>query len=213
MARFNYENVKEYKLFHYVRWIGTIVRNVNYKVEYTGLENIPDGGGYIIASNHITALDPLYIMLAFKKSLVHFMAKKELFKIPVVGWVIKHCCAFPVARGTGDKLALSFAGRIPQQGFILGIFPEGTRSKDGKIGKGKRGVTQVVAVAKCDVLPVSIYNEDGLKKRSRITVRFGKPIKYEQFGFDDEPTRQQQLDATELIMNTISQMWGEGHCK
>lgn len=211
MSKFDFSEIKDYNALKYLRWLGIIVRDVTFKVKYIGIENVPEGGGFIIASNHVHALDPLVIQLALKKQNIHFMAKKEVFDVPVFRWFIKHLNGFPVVRGSVDSNAINFAEKIPQSGRILGIFPEGTRSKDGKPHRAKKGVTVVAAKAKCDIIPVSVYNDKGFKWRSKTTVRFGPAIHYEELGLSDEPTRDELSNATELIMNRINAQWEEGH--
>ena len=100
-----------------------------YKLEYRGLENIPAGGGYILMSNHRSNLDP--IVLAEKAhGQVRYMGKMELFQNPILGWALRTIGTFPVDRGAGDTSAIETAQEVVQVGDILGIFPEGHRSKN-----------------------------------------------------------------------------------
>ncbi|MCQ2480687.1 MAG: 1-acyl-sn-glycerol-3-phosphate acyltransferase [Clostridia bacterium] len=214
MSKYNYDRpIKESKLYNFLRPLGKLVARCIFKVEYTGVENIPAEGGFILASNHIHMIDPLMIGLGIKKRQMFFMGKKELWDIPVVGWAFTKVNGFPVSRGRADSAAFKRAVDIPKKGFILGIFPEGTRSKDGKIGKAHRGVANFAAQAKCGVLPVSVYNNDNLKKRSRYTVRYGKFIPYEELGLSENATREEQIAAADRIMADITALWEEGHCE
>lgn len=210
---FDYSRIKEGKAYTILKPLGILICKLMYKIRYVGRENIPATGGFIIASNHIHAIDPLIIGVGIKKRQLHFMAKRELWNNPIVAWMFTTVNGFPISRGSADTTAFKYAERIPSEGYILGIFPEGTRSKDGKIGKGKRGVAAIAADAKCGVLPVSLYNSDGLKKHTKYTVRFGKLIPYEELGFSEDVTREEQQAVTDRIMDEIKKLQEEGHCE
>ena len=212
-VKFNYDKVKERGIYDFLRPLGRFICRCFYKVEYTGMENIPEEGGFIMASNHIHALDPLLIAMGMKKRQLHFMAKKELFENRFVAWFISMVNAFPIVRGGADTKALDFAKKIPAEGYVLGIFIEGTRSKDGTPQKAKKGVASIANASHCKILPVSVYNNEGLKKHTKYTVRFGKPIEYEELGLPDEPSRDELGVAADYVMDKIKVLWEEGHCK
>ena len=208
------KEVKEGKTYDRLRGLGSLVAGSKFKIKYVGTENIPDEGGFILASNHVNLIDPLTIGLGIKNRQLHFMAKKELWNHLIVAWAFTTVNGFPIARGAADTDAFKFAMQIPQKGYILAMFPEGTRSKDGKPGKPKRGVARLAAGAKCGVLPVSIYNDEGLKRHSKVTVRFGKLIPYEELGFtSDKPSREEETEVTDKIFDAIKALWEEGHCE
>ncbi len=211
--QFDYETLKEGSTYKILKPLGGMINRMFFKIRYVGQENIPQEGGFILAANHIHAIDPMVIALGIKKRQLHFMAKRELWDNPITAWAFTKVNGFPISRGGADSAAFRFAERIPAEGYILGIFPEGTRSRDGKLGKPKRGVAAIAANAKCGVLPVSLYNSDGLKKHSKYTVRFGKMIPYEELGFSEEPTREEQIQASEYIMSKIAELREEGHCE
>ena len=100
-----------------------------YRMHVEGAEHIPDTGAVIVAPNHKSSFDPPIVGVAIKNRLVHYMAKAELFKNPVFGWVLRKMGAFPVKRGTVDRMAIKQAVRELKNGHVLGIFPEGTRIK------------------------------------------------------------------------------------
>lgn len=210
--QFDFGKVKEYKLYQALRWVAVLFC-LRYKITYVGRENIPQDGGYIIACNHQSGVDPIILGRGVKRT-IHFMAKEELFENKALGIFIKHLNAFPVRRGQGDTAAVEFAEEIVRKGYVLGIFPEGTRSKDFKPARGKSGTALIAKVTGADVLPVSIYTSDRYKKGTRLTVRFGKVIKNEEFGFTEEPHSTAELKfATKLIMGDITSLWEEGHCE
>lgn len=210
--QFDFSKVKEYKLYQALRWVAVLFC-LRYKITYIGRENIPQDGGFIIACNHQSGVDPIILGRGVKRT-IHFMAKEELFENEALGIFIKHLNAFPVRRGQGDTTAVEFAEDIVRNGYVLGIFPEGTRSKDFKPARGKSGTALIAKMTGADVLPVSIYTSDRYKKGTRLTVRFGKLIKNEEFGFTEEPHSAKELkDATKRIMGDITSLWEEGHCE
>ena len=110
-----------------------------FHLELHGRENEPKEGGYILASNHCSAIDPMIVCQGIRHSEIHFMAKAELFDIPVLKHVIRWLNAFPVSRGSGDLTPINTSIQVIQDKEILGIFPEGTRSKDGNLLRFKSG--------------------------------------------------------------------------
>ena len=107
------------------------------RLEVKGAENIPATGPLVIASNHLSLLDPPVIGVASTRK-VHFMAKQELF-VPVLGDIYKLLGAFPVKRGGADRTAIKHGIDLMLDGGVLAIFPEGTRSKTGALGKAEPG--------------------------------------------------------------------------
>ncbi len=174
-----------------------------YKIVIIGKENIPkEKGGYIIASNHISNLDPPVVGITFKGK-YNFMAKDELFHInPLFTWLIRQLGAFPVKRGSKDTSAIDKALESLRNGRIFVIFPEGTRSKDGTLGRAKSGVTLIAAQAKAPVVPVFI--KYGRKKFRRvIQVSVGEMIPAEKFDVDiSDRTMLKSVSA--LIMGEIA---------
>lgn len=164
-------------MYAVLRAVVTFFMKIFYNLRFEGKENIPKEGGYIYASNHRSYTDPVLITLPVRKRFA-YMAKSELFEQNIFFTaLIKMMGAFPVVRGAGDGKAIALAVEKLKQGKNLVIFPEGTRSYDGKVGRGKTGVAVIAAQAGVDVVPVGIVFEGRkLKFRSKIIVRFGKPI-------------------------------------
>lgn len=136
------------------------------------------------------------------------MAKKELFESnPLFKFIIKFFGAFPVERGKGDTEIIDTSLSKLEMGRNLLVFPEGTRSKDGKVGKGKSGVAVIAAAAQVPVIPVGIsFKGSKLKFRSKVTVRYGKPIDLKQMGICDASPQNIKIlkhkimqDITELV--------------
>jgi len=145
-----------------------------------GLDNIPVDGPCIVAANHFSLFDIITVGLVLPR-LPHFMAKAELFKNPVLGWVIRKGGSFPVNRGEGDTWALEQAGRVLTGGSILFMFPEGTRGKGqkAKLKRGKVGVVKLALDYQVPVIPTAVLGTQDFKigwKQNNITIRFGEPL-------------------------------------
>lgn len=167
---------------------------------------MPSDRGYILASNHKTNFDPLFIGIGCNKN-VRFMAKKELFKNPILGAIIKGLGAFPVSRGTGDYGAIEKSIDIVKNGGVLGIFPEGTRSKNGKLGRAKSGAVVVASKTGGDIVPVGIrYGKKTLWRR-HIDIYYGKPITSEHLAITNN-AKSEIKAASRLLMSNIAELLG-----
>lgn len=165
------------------------VVKVLFRIKVINPENEPNEGGYVVCANHISAIDPIVVCYAFKRHQVHYMAKKELFKIPVFSAFIRALGAFPIDRGGNDVGAIKNAVGIVESGKCLGIFPQGHRypSVDPRSTPTKNGAALISARAEADVVPVYIYCK-GRKQRifRRTYVIIGEKIPFEAFGYDRE---------------------------
>ncbi len=215
MKGFDYSvEINDSKLYDSLRPVGKTLAKMLYKIEYVGTENIPEEGGFILASNHMNALDPVFIAVGMEKRQIHFMSKKENFENGIAKYFLTKLNGFPIVRGSADTEALDYAIRIAREGSILGIFPEGTRSKDYKPARAKSGVAMIAHQAKAPVLPVSIYTSDNLKKHTKLTIRFGELIPYENLGLNaDDPSREEIKGCAKMIMSEIVKLWEMGHCE
>lgn len=178
------------------------------RIKHEGKENIPKGGGYILASNHRTWYDPVMIAIPVKEQLF-YMAKAELFENPRTRWFFNGIGAFPVDRGNKDGSALDRAYELLQQDRVLGIFPEGTRSYTQMPLAPKSGTALMVRTAKVDVLPVAVvFKGEGKPKMfSTITIKYGKLITYEDMFGTKEGEKQPSLKkVTHQLMDTITDM-------
>lgn len=192
--------------YSFLRNLCRIFYLIVFRITIIGKENIPkEKGGYIIASNHVSNNDPPVVGITFKGK-YNFMAKEELFhKNPIFTWLITKLGAFPVKRGAKDGAqAIQKALESLKNGRIFVIFPEGTRSKDGELGRAKSGVTLIAAQAKVPVVPVFI--KYGRKKfRREIQISVGEMIPAERFDVDIEDRKMlKQVSAT--IMDEIAKL-------
>lgn len=147
-----------------------------------GMELVPKKGAYILASNHISNLDPPILGISTPRR-VHFMAKIELFKNPFVGWWMRQLWAFPIKRGEGDFGALKESLKYLKQGDPVLLFPEGTRRRPGKEIKLQPGAGFLALKSGAPIVPVLMHGSDlampqGSKffKRKLTTVTYGKPF-------------------------------------
>lgn len=161
-----------------------------FHIRYEGCENIPPRGaaGYILASNHSSYLDP--VVLAFRvRPWLRFLAKEELMQ---GGWkrvLFGLLGIVPISRGAGDISAIERCAELTRQGYVLGIFPEGSRYPAGAPGKPKSGMAMIAQLTGADVLPCAVLYERPLRLRSKIVVRYGKLIAHEQLGLQQDSHR------------------------
>ncbi|WP_211318541.1 lysophospholipid acyltransferase family protein [Falsibacillus pallidus] len=170
-----------------------------YKIEVIGAENFPKEGGVLLCTNHIHNFDPPVVGICTPRP-VSFMAKEELFKVPVLGKAVGNLNAFPVKRGMSDREALRKGLAVLKEGKVLGLFPEGTRSKDGKLGKGLAGAGFFASRSEAYIIPCAIIGP--YKAFRKLKVVFGQPI-------DMTELREAKKSAdivTEVIMAHINEL-------
>ena len=170
-----------------------------YQFEVIGKENFPTDGGVLLCSNHISNLDPPTVGIAAPRQ-VHFMAKEELFSAPVLGKILPHINAFPVKRGMSDREALRKGLGVLKEGKVLGLFPEGTRSETGELGKGLAGAGFFALRSKAQIVPCAVIGP--YKPFKRLKVVFGKPIEFDKY----RKNKVSAEEATDIIMNEIGKL-------
>ncbi len=177
-------------------------------------ENIPQSGPFVLCSNHISYIDPVYLALAVDGRQVYYMAKGELFRFRPFGWLLRHLGAFPVERGKGDSGAMEVGYDHLKRGQIMGIFPEGTRSKNGRLGRAKSGVAVIAVRAGVPVVPAAIKVKNGkVRPFRRAVIEFAPPIQPEQMAPAEEGKLNEYRAAVKLIMDPIAHMLGEEEAK
>ncbi len=173
-----------------------IALHIWYNLKFEGRKHIRKDQKYIFVSNHRSYLDPVLVALS-GYGRFGFMAKKELFEgSRAFAGLIRWLGAFPVERGSGDFSVIETSADCIRNGKNLLIFPEGTRSKDGRVGKGKSGVALVAARVRADIIPIGInFEGEKLHFRSKIVVRIGEPIPAESLP-DTEHLSERELLKT-----------------
>ncbi|CAA9560140.1 MAG: Acyl-CoA:1-acyl-sn-glycerol-3-phosphate acyltransferase [uncultured Thermomicrobiales bacterium] len=139
--------------------LALLTRLVGLRVE--GLEHVPASGPILVVANHLHNADPVLLAVAFPRPL-HFMAKKELFAIPGVSWIIRRVGAFPVDRGKPDRSAIRRVEATLAAGIAVEMFPEGTRSSTGALGRAFPGAAFLALRSKVPILPVAIVGSERL---------------------------------------------------
>lgn len=168
-----------------------------------GVDNIPRDGALIMACNHLSYLDPP--ALCFSPRRISFMAKKELFEIPVLGPLIRAVGAYPVDRQGSARSAIKRSLAVLQDGGTVGIFPEGTRNLDGGI-QPQTGVALLAALSGAPVLPVCVLGGNrALRLGNKMKVAFGKPISMPD---GRKATRDDLAKFTQEIMSAIQALAG-----
>ena len=151
-----------------------------YRMEVHGKENIPKNSNFIVASNHLSTLDPVLMCSVMNRG-VAYMAKKELFKNPFMKWWLDWLGAFAVDREHVGVSTIKTVLNIKQTDWVLGIFPQGTRQEPGIISDITKGFASIAKTTKCDVLPIGITGTEVAKRipfSGKIIVKIGEVIPY-----------------------------------
>ena len=178
----NREPVKNLVLYRLLKWSVIVpILRFYFRSNIYGVENVPQQGSLVIVSNHASDLDPPILSVSVRRP-VAYMAKEELFEVPILKQIITLYGAYPVKRGSADRSAIRSAMNSLAEGWAAGIFLQGTRTPDGRISEPKLGAALIAAKAKVPLLPVCIWgthavNRQGLKANYvPITVRIGEVI-------------------------------------
>ncbi|NOU97579.1 1-acyl-sn-glycerol-3-phosphate acyltransferase [Paenibacillus sp. LMG 31456] len=179
-------------LFHFIfRFV--------FRLKVVGLENVPHGQPVILCANHTSNMDPPLLGSPLVGRRVHYMAKAELFDVPVLGWVLPRISAFPVKRGGVSKESIRLSLQLLSENKILGIFPEGSRSNAG--GMGKKGAASLALKSGATVVPAAIVG--GYKPFRQLTLVYGKPVDISEFADQGSEGLEQ---ATDKILSVIRTM-------
>ena len=158
-----------------------------FRVRIVGSENEPKDSAYLVCANHQSVLDPIFICAAVKRYQPHFMAKAELFRVPVLGKLVTWLGAYPVSRGKGDVGAVKRTVDLLKSGRTVGMFPQGTRCqfKQPRECKIKFGAGLIATQTEVPVLPIHIkIKEYKWRFFRRVTLVVGKPITFAELGYD-----------------------------
>ncbi|CAA7602033.1 1-acylglycerol-3-phosphate O-acyltransferase [Acididesulfobacillus acetoxydans] len=186
------------------RFFRTFFQLKGWKIE--GLENIPKKGPVILAVNHISNWDPVLVGCGLNRQ-VSYMAKEELFSVPFLGWAIRKVGAFPVNRAQADTGAIRQALAILKEDRVLGLFPEGTRSKTGDVQRALPGVVLIMDRSKAPVVPVKVRGTNRLLRGGRGGLRLvvGKPLTLDQLKAPEGVANRREWVA-ERIMRAIDEL-------
>lgn len=203
-------------LYKIGRLICRAVFRAFFRYSVTGKENVPKSGGVMLVANHASYLDPPLLGSAVDR-MVHFVAKAELFKIPVLGWALPRVGAFPVSRGAADRSAIRRAIELLEAGEVVAIFPEGTRTKTGELLPPQRGAAMIALRTGVPVVPVGLVGTfRGVRWKgwrpafNRISVTIGEPLDLSGVDLD---SKQATVKVSELMMAGIQRCLREAELK
>lgn len=199
-----------YNLTHLIFWP---VFRFLYGLTVQGGHHIPHTGGMVLAVNHASFLDPPVVGCAMGHRVVYFMAREDLFRIPLLGWYMRQAHALPIRRGGFSRTTLKwFEQLLKDSGYALMVFPEGTRTADGTLGKPRRGIGAICRAAQVPIIPALVQGTYEAWPRWRrlpklfgkIEVRFGPPVQWS----DDElnATGDPSGALARLIMKRIAEL-------
>ncbi len=195
-----------------VYWISRAILqpffHLYFRLSRIGRENIPATGPVIFASNHRSFLDP-FIIGVLNRRPVYYVAKSEIFKNPFVAWFVSSLGAFPVRRGAGDPDMLETARAILERGDCVLIFPEGTRTRPGSLGRPKRGVGRLALETGAPVVPVALIGTEAVRRGWRIRpkkirARIGRPLTFPKV---DPISPQLAAAVTDRIWPNVMLQW------
>jgi 1-acyl-sn-glycerol-3-phosphate acyltransferase len=176
------------------------------RLRVRGLEHLPKSGGFVVASNHVSNVDPWPVGFPLYPRQVHFMGKAELYKNPLLRWVLLHLGTFPVRRGERDADAFKTAVRLAREGGVVAMFPEGTRRTKGlrkkHEAKPHAGAARIALAAGVPLVPAAVVGTERLG-REPVRVAYGAPIELPDGGV---PKREAGRVATERLMEEIARL-------
>ncbi len=188
-------------LFRLIQFLLMSLFSLFYRVKKIDLYKIPKKGKFILCSNHISYLDPV-IIGAYIPRYIYFMAKKELYNNKFLASIVTFLNAFPVNRRTLDRKTISISLDVLKEGNILGLFPEGTRSTDGILRKGKKGMGFIAAYSKTPIIPVAISGANKIVQKpfKRIFFPKIKLIAGDIINIDDILKKHNKKEAIRIIV-------------
>jgi glycerol-3-phosphate dehydrogenase (NAD(P)+) len=195
-------------LYWMVRAVIQPVFHLYFRMSRIGREHVPQEGPVIIAANHRSFLDPFVIGTLVRRP-VYFVAKKELFRKPLIAWFLNSLGAFPIDRGNADGDAMATAREILERGGVVVIFPEGTRTRPGTLGKPKRGVGRLALETGAPVVPVAVIGTEAIRKGWRfrphkVRIRCGSPLRFPQVA---DPSPELARAVTDRIWPCVMLQW------
>ncbi len=205
--------------------IGRILGRFLARVDVEGLEHIPRRGAVILAVNHISNADPIFVGAwvneAIGRRRMHWLGKREMFDWPVIGWFAAHGGVHPVDRGAADVEAFRLATRILERGYVLLVFPEGTRSPTGALQEAKDGLVMLAMRTGAQIVPIGVSNSNAVWPRGQaiplpfprrtVTVRVGLPFRIDDVVPADTPRKSAKTIATTAVMGRIAEQLDPPH--
>lgn len=203
-------------LYWLLKAVLTPIFRLCWRIRVEGREHIPSSGPLILAPNHRSFLDSLFVPLVVRRR-VTFVAKAEYFESWKTAWFFRACGQIPIRRdgGSASERALATARGVLDRGGVFGIYPEGTRTRDGKSHRGHTGVARLALATGAPIVPVGLIGSDDIlstdakfpKLFRRVRIRFGHPLDLSRFD-GRENDRLALRDITDELMYEITEMTG-----
>ncbi|MCD4814437.1 1-acyl-sn-glycerol-3-phosphate acyltransferase [bacterium] len=196
-------------LYWFGRTMSSLLLHLFHGIKVYGRDRVPKKGGIILACNHASHMDPPTVGVAVKKRNLHFMARSTLFKPAWFGKVIEAVNSHPIIRGKGREQNWDAFVNLVEQGEALLVFPEGTRTKDGELQRGKTGVGLLVHMCQVPVYPVYVrgtfqaWPKGGKWKPGKVSVRFGSQVQLEDL-FLQSGEKRTLRQISDRVMDAIS---------
>lgn len=192
-------------LYAFAKIVVPPVGRLLFRMKEEGTENLPESGPVIVCSNHRSNYDPVLLGIALKRPLF-FMAKDDLFKIPLFSSLIRKLGAFPVHRGKGDSSAIQRGIDILKEGCVLAMFPEGHRLKTGRDPQRfQSGAVRIAIQTHATIVPVAIVTKGKVGMFRRTVVKTGKPVPFEELGIR-ENSLESIRSASALIRSRVIEL-------
>lgn len=200
-------------MFYYVvKALCWLLLKIFWRMEIRGIENLPESGGLIITSNHVSYLDPAVLVASLNRK-IYFITKKEVFKNTFISFLLKNMNAFSVDRDNVDMFAFKKAINILREEKVLGIFPEGTRSSNGELQELKMGALKIAMKTGVPILPVGINGTHKIYPRGikfpilfkhKIIVKYGTLQHFNKLKSKDKIYQKQELNLLSKKIKELS---------
>jgi 1-acyl-sn-glycerol-3-phosphate acyltransferase len=196
-------------VYRLARVVLTIPLLFIYRFRAIGVDNVPYEGPVILAPNHFSFFDHFFIAMLLRRE-VQFMAKSQLFRPPLLDFILTHGGTFPVRRGQKDQEAFTTAHSILDRGGTVLMYAEGGRSRSKTLGQPKPGLGRLVLESGAPVVPIAIHGSQHMREAKRglispkVTVHYGEPITFEQV---DHPSREQSQAVADDVFAKVKEMY------
>lgn len=189
------------------RLITTPISLALYRARAVGAANVPAGGPVILAANHFSAYDH-FLVGAWLRRKIRFMAKSQLYGNPVIDWILRHGGAFPVRRGHADEEAFKTVHAILGRAGCMLIYCEGGRSRSGELGSARPGVGRAALESGAPVVPVTIHGSQRIRRLAlpAVTIDYGAPLRFDPV---PNPSREEQQEVADRVFSVITTRYEE----
>lgn len=193
-------------LYNFAKFVFYLYYRLFYRVTISGAENIPAKGPVLLYANHPSTMD-MFALAVFMRRKVHYMAKIELFRNPILAFLLKRIGAFPVNRGKGDVGSVKTVFKLLEQGKVVGMFPEGTRTPKKDPAKRKAGAAMLALHSGAPIVPAAIQWPS--KELSTLKLVFGEPFVLASKTEGEHKPKEELMEATNEIIDKIYSLIGQ----